>query len=88
MVILICVAWAITDLFGEIFGCSPPRHFWNPKEKGTCLATYNQFHLTKEVIATVLEAVILALPMPIISRLHMSRRQKLSLTTIFLLGGL
>ena len=83
----ITVVWGIAGFFAEVFNCTPVRHFWNFHVKGTCM-NYKAFFLTIMVAETLLDCVILALPIRYILNLQLSTQKKHGLVAIFLLGGL
>ena len=84
----VSAAWFVMAFLVAIFSCTPVDYLWNPREKGSCLPHYNQYYLTREVLGTILDAVILLLPIRTIMNLQMPRRSRFQITGIFLLGGL
>ena len=67
--------------------CIPVAKFWDPTIAGTCI-NFNIFFLVNSIIETILDFVILVLPVPMILGLQLSRHNKVVLSGIFLLGGL
>ena len=67
--------------------CIPVAKFWDPTIAGTCI-NFNIFFLVNSIIETILDFVILVLPIPMILGLQLSRHNKVVLSGIFLLGGL
>lgn len=80
------VQWLVFQLL-FILICIPPAHLWQPALPGTCLdiaTVADGFAIT----SLVTDIAILALPVPLIWLLHLSRGQKTGLTMLFTLGGL
>lgn len=75
-------------LFGSIFLCVPVHSFWDKTVEGSrCM---NQFAVwfSNAAINIVQDFVILLLPMPVLRRLSIPRRQKKALMIVFALGGM
>jgi hypothetical protein len=74
------------EIAGAILVCIPPAHLWNPTVPGYCL---NVQAVGRAFVATnmITDISILLLPLPLIWKLHLSRRQKIQLTVLFTLGG-
>lgn len=71
----------------SLLQCTPLSHIWDPNVPGKCKAI--------PLIGTILavfnvltDIVILVMPMPMLWKLHMETKEKLSIMAIFLLGGL
>lgn len=80
------VQWLVFQLL-FILICIPPAHLWKPGLPGRCLdiaIVADGFAIT----SLVTDIAILALPVPLIWLLHLSRGQKTGLTMLFTLGGL
>ncbi|KAI4722973.1 hypothetical protein E4T48_00769 [Aureobasidium sp. EXF-10727] len=76
------VLWGV---FASIFICDPVRKVWRPMVPGHCLGT-RTYWLSVTAVNIVLDFAVLALPMPVISRLKLPKRQKIALVGVFLLG--
>ena len=83
----LCICWAIGIGFAQFLRCNPLHKAWDPEAKGHCYP-YGRFIVSGLVLELVLDTVILSLPLPMVSRLQMSRAKRLSVSLIFLLGGL
>lgn len=79
--------WFLAVELATIMTCLPPEKFWNRETPGTCL-NFNVFTLAYSICEIIIDTVILCLPLGMISTLHLSRRNKILLSGIFLLGGL
>lgn len=82
----VVVAYTIWTVFSSIFSCTPVRAFWT-HEKSTCL---NQFAVwfTNAAINILTDFAIILLPIPVIQKLNLGKRQKIGLISIFAVGGL
>jgi hypothetical protein len=82
----VVIAYTIWTVFSSIFTCIPVRAFWT-HEKATCL---NQFAVwfTNAAINIVTDFAIILLPIPVIQKLNLGKRQKIGLISIFAVGGL
>ena len=71
LLISICLAWAIADIFVTIFySCHPIDYFWKQlTEHGTCEAKLQDYYVTKEILGTIIETANLGLPVPVIVKL-------------------
>jgi hypothetical protein len=80
------IGYTIWTVFSSIFMCVPVRAFWT-HEKAVCL---NQFAVwfTNAAINIVTDFAIILLPIPVIQKLNLGRRQKIGLISIFAIGGL
>ncbi|KAI4741389.1 hypothetical protein E4T50_08185 [Aureobasidium sp. EXF-12298] len=76
------VLWGV---FASIFFCNPVRKIWLPMVPGKCIST-RTYWLSVSAVNIVLDFAVLALPMPVISRLKLPKRQKIALVGVFLLG--
>ncbi|KAF2247906.1 hypothetical protein BU26DRAFT_322807 [Trematosphaeria pertusa] len=83
----VVIAYTIWTVFGSIFACLPIRAFWTKEQPSKCI---NQFAMwfTNAAINIVTDFAIIILPMPVIRRLNLARRQKQALIGIFAVGGL
>ena len=82
------IGWGISCFFTAIFQCRPTAYAWDKKiANGTCvdlLAYYRYISLPN----AILDAVMLAMPVRMVWQLQITRRQKLALSGVFLLGGM
>jgi hypothetical protein len=82
----VVISYTIWTVFSSIFMCVPVRAFWS-HEKATCL---NQFAVwfTNAAINILTDFAIILLPIPVIQKLNLGKRQKIGLISIFAVGGL
>ena len=84
ILILGAATWGI---FGSVFLCDPVKSYWDATLHGTCMAEKERFW-SSSVIGIVLDFAIWLLPVPVIRKLNLPRRQKMGLVIVFGLGGL
>jgi hypothetical protein len=76
---------ALWGIFGGTFLCSPTAKLWNPELPGHCMSAQNYWYSVAG-IDIGLDFLVLLLPLPAISGLHLPRKQKFGLLLVFLLG--
>ena len=84
------IAWAIYTFFVVLFQCHPIHYSWDlPRGliQGECINLVGGF-IGTGVTNTISDIAIMILPMPIVWRLQIPRRQKIIISGIFLLGTL
>ncbi len=84
---LLVVLWWLAATLANIFSCMPFELLWDLSLKGRCF-NFNLFWFSIGIIETVIDIIILLLPVKMVMALQMSRRNKTVLCGIFLLGGL
>jgi hypothetical protein len=85
-VVLLVIA-AVYGIFAGIFICVPVRKFWTPKVTGHC-ENANTLWLIAAGLNIGMDWTVWILPMPVISRLRLPRRQMVGVIAVFALGGL
>lgn len=73
-------------VFGIIFLCDPAKTYWDVSVNGRCMNAEHHFWSTS-IIGIVIDWAIWILPMPIVGKLRLPRRQKWGLWGVFGLGG-
>jgi hypothetical protein len=82
------VAFGIWGFFGSVFLCYPVQFFWDKKVKGgKCLDQFGVW-FSNAGLNIIQDFIILLLPMPVLRRLVIPKRQKKALIVVFALGGL
>ncbi|KAL8853013.1 MAG: hypothetical protein Q9221_002161 [Calogaya cf. arnoldii] len=82
----IVLLYFVVCLFVAVFECKPVAFYWDKSiENGTCI-DQNQFYRWHGVANLLIDFLIWSLTLPVVWRLHMTLRQKLSLSFVFLLG--
>lgn len=86
-VLIYVLGYAISSIVATIVQCTPISRTFNHNIKGRCI-NLTAFWYANAVANIVGDLFILGLPMPVVNRLHLPRRQKLGLMMVFALGGL
>lgn len=92
LAIRICIAsvfiFYFVRMFIDIFQCNPREKFWNPLiTTGHCLDG-KAASKASGIFNVISDFAILIMPMPILWKLQMSLRKKLSTISVFALGFL
>ncbi|KAK8112778.1 PTH11-like integral membrane protein [Apiospora sp. TS-2023a] len=88
----VLVVYGLFSLFGAVFRCWPVTSMWDLPLAGTpgstarCMniAVFNYICSGTNIL---MDLVIFAIPVPLVNRLHISRRQKRALVLVFTFGG-
>lgn len=83
---IVCALYFIIDAFVAIFECAPVAFYWNQNIPGGHCIDQNAFYRWNGVANLLIDFGVLGLTMPMIWRLNLARRQKISLSLIFCLG--
>ena len=84
LLIIGATAWGV---FGIIFLCNPVKTYWDVRADGKCMNAEHHFWSTS-IVGIIIDWAIWILPMPIVGRLRLPRRQKIGLWIVFGFGGL
>ncbi|KAL1604240.1 hypothetical protein SLS59_004034 [Nothophoma quercina] len=84
-VFAVVVCYTIWTVFSSIFACVPVHAFWT-KERARCIDQFAMW-FTNAAINITTDFAIIILPMPVIRRLQLGKRQKSALIGIFGVGG-
>ncbi|KAJ6093568.1 hypothetical protein N7486_008857 [Penicillium sp. IBT 16267x] len=79
--------WPITVCFISIFSCRPIHGFWDESVRASCVNN-KEFYVGNAVPNIFTDVMILILPLRMVWALQTTRMQKITLSAIFLLGGL
>ncbi|KAF2690333.1 hypothetical protein K458DRAFT_399671 [Lentithecium fluviatile CBS 122367] len=79
-------AWVIATVVAFCQICQPIDSFWNKLKPGKCVSGNNYF-LGTGVSDTILDIIILLLPVRMALQLHLPMRTKVAIAGIFALGG-
>jgi hypothetical protein len=85
VIIASMAAFLIWTVFGWMFMCTPVDYFWIKSIKGRC---FNPLwvYFTNAPFQIVTDFVLFGLPLPILRKLQLPRRQKTSLVLLFGIG--
>ena len=81
------VSYDIAFTMVTVFQCMPIHYMWTRVGHGFCLDT-SHILLAGSLLNIFTNVIIVILPIPIVWMLQVSRRQKMGLTALFLLGSL
>lgn len=88
-VIAIVTMYWIAIVLADIFTCIPFKYSWiNSNSPAPYCANFNLFWFSTGIIETVLDVVIISLPVGMVAKLHLSMRKRIGLGGVFLLGAL
>ena len=82
------ILWMIAAILGCVFQCSPIREFWIRLVPGGKCDNFSTFTVAIEVPNSLIDFVMMILPITVIRKLQLKTRDKLVLGFIFLMGGL
>ena len=68
-----------------IFECTPVKKSWDKPLPGTCL-DLQAFFFANAAFNVITDVLVMALPIPVIAKLQIKRRQRLGLALIFFVG--
>lgn len=83
---VVVILYWIVDLFVAIFECTPVAFYWDLSIKGGTCIDQNAFYRWNGVANLLIDFLVLSLPIPMIWRLSLPTKEKVSLSGIFLLG--
>ncbi|KAK8110328.1 uncharacterized protein PG998_006785 [Apiospora kogelbergensis] len=79
------IAWLIGIVFGTVFICTPVEKAWNSTMSGHCGAS-SDLWIGCAIPSVTIDLFILALPMPKVWGLHMTKGRRWGLFVVFVLG--
>ncbi|KAL8824018.1 MAG: hypothetical protein Q9170_008272 [Blastenia crenularia] len=79
------IAWTIAIVLVEIFQCWPIKLQWDPTALGHCV-NFVAYAITVFTTNVITDLLIFALPLPLVWRLHTSKKRKWMLTATFAIG--
>lgn len=86
VVATLVIIWCISVTLTVIFECRPVGSYWQPLLQQHCIDS-QKFYWANGISNLLLDVMILCLPIPMIWKLQMSMRSKISLTGVFALGA-
>ncbi|KAK3323315.1 hypothetical protein B0T19DRAFT_201400 [Cercophora scortea] len=88
VVMFIVVGSSTSIMFATIFPCHPVAAGWDPTiPEYTCIDRVAVYKATA-ILGAITDALVLAVPLPIVAIVQVSTRQKLGLVAIFSVGGI
>ncbi|KAI1823889.1 hypothetical protein F4861DRAFT_301591 [Xylaria intraflava] len=83
----VATAWFVSVFIVNLIICIPVDLFWNRKKGEECL-NFDLFYLLIGIFETIIDTLILVLPIRAVSNLKMSLKTKIVVSGIFLVGGI
>ncbi|KAI1490019.1 hypothetical protein F5X96DRAFT_679383 [Biscogniauxia mediterranea] len=80
-------AWALQGVFVTIFQCVPVEYGWNREIPGGYCINYGASTIVTIVCNILTDFVVLLMPIPLVSKLQVSRQKKRLIMLTFALGG-
>ncbi len=80
------ILYFFVNIFIAIFKCRPVEFYWDRSIKGGSCMDETPFYRWNGVANLLIDFMVWCLTLPVIWRLKLSARQKLSLSTVFFLG--
>lgn len=88
-VIAILTMYWVSVVLADIFNCIPFKYSWiDTTSPAPYCFNFNLFWFSSGIIETVLDLVIISLPVSMVAKLHLSMRKRIGLGGVFLLGAL
>lgn len=85
--LLLLTAAGLYGIFAGLFICQPVRRFWRPEVHGHCFDA-DVLWLAGAGMNIVMDWTVWIIPMPVIGKLKLPRRQMIGVMAVFALGGL
>jgi len=83
----LCFLWYVAATVASILKCVPVKKAWNPRMPGNCY-DFQAFYIGIEIPNCILDFFIVFLPIGVLKGIQLPRRHKISISMIFILGGL
>lgn len=74
-----------SNFFTQLFGCRPPDKYWHSSYAGHCI-DYTKAGLAYGSMNIISDLIIFVLPLPMIWRLQLSRKEKIGVSLMFMTG--
>ena len=82
---LLIIGYYVSAFFVSIFQCSPVSKSWHSKESGTCI-DLDEFRLYTAAANIITSVLVIATPLPALSKMRDSRPEITELMGLILLG--
>lgn len=87
VVMFFVCGYLVSNFWTQLFGCSPPSKYWIPDTPGHCI-DYTKSGLAYGSMNISSDFFIFTLPLPMIWRLKLSRKEKIGISLIFMSGAM
>jgi len=84
----ICVVWIIIRTCFTIFRCSPVQYYWDKSLEGHCSIDVATYYLATDLTHTLLDVIIVALPIYEVLKMQLPLGQKIAVAGLFSCGFL
>ncbi|KAF2681252.1 hypothetical protein K458DRAFT_406607 [Lentithecium fluviatile CBS 122367] len=83
--IAVIAAYTVATVITGVFLCTPISKFWKPQTEGHCINTFASW-FANAIINIITDLMIIILPIPVVRRLKLARKQKTLLIGVFAFG--
>ncbi len=83
----VVIGWAVGSTVATVFQCVPVAGFWNKSIDARCIHS-DAFWYSYGITNIITDAIIFALPIREVSKLHLPRREKIGIMLVFMMGAL
>ena len=87
IMLALVMAWGVSSTLLAIFQCRPIRRVYDISAAGYCVSNTAVWY-ANGAFNIASDIMILLTPLPVISSLHLVRREKIGLLLVFTTGGL
>jgi len=84
ILLFLAAAWGV---LGGTFVCTPVRKFWDLSVEGSCWSASN-YWVSAAAVSVAMDFWVWMLPMPVIGKLRLGKRQMWGVVAVFALGGI
>lgn len=84
----VTVGSSVAITFGTIFPCKPTKASWDPTILDAKCIDRNALYKATAALGAITDAMVLAVPIPVVIPLQIPRRQKIGLLAFFGVGGM
>lgn len=85
-VMFITSGYLFSNFWTQLFGCQPIAKYWKPETPGHCILTLKADYGYGS-LNFITDLLIFILPLPMVWRLQLSRRDKIGVSVIFMIGS-
>jgi len=86
IILAFLVGWYLWAILSAILTCNPVSKFWNPRLPGHCF-DFTALWFSNASVNILTDLTLVILPIPLVSSLHLPRRQKVAIWALFATGG-
>ncbi|KAI1739182.1 hypothetical protein F4680DRAFT_449286 [Xylaria scruposa] len=86
ILLAVIASWAVAFFLARLLICVPVEAFWTQDSAARCFVPIPLFY-TGAISDTIVDVIILSIPVPLVRKLNLPTKQKISVSLIFLLGA-